>query len=299
MRNRASGTAILVALGMLTLGHRRPSRRGELVSAQERTLLRHTLRQMGGLPAVLSSRACIACAGVMERLFVPRIITHFGIRKVMIERAARRAIGEGFAQVVVIGAGLDLLTLRLALSGANARLIEIDHPATQASKRRMLALAAIEAHSIELISADLATTTVADSLARAARFDPALPTIFVVEGLTMYLTGPQVRTLLKNLRQSAPASRLLVTFMEPNAAGRVRFARETPLLRLLLRLIGEPFQWGVAKAELPSFLRSEGWTLLHLSGPPEFAACADSAGIHLAERECVGEHLAQASPNEM
>jgi methyltransferase (TIGR00027 family) len=295
MRDQASGTAIVVALGMLSLGHRRQDQGGVLVSSWERTLLHQTLQQIGGAPALLSTSFCRVFARPVERLFVPGILSHFGIRKRLIEQAVMRGIREGFTQVVVIGAGLDLLTLRIDRSAVGARCIELDHPATQARKRQMLAFAEVDPHRVELVPADLGRTSVSAALARSTRFDRSLPTVFVVEGLTMYLAATQVRSLLTDLPQAAPSARLLMTFMEPDAAGRARFTRQTVLLRILLRVCGEPFKWGLHAAAMPEFLDTAGWALRHLSGPPEFIACAGAAGISMTEQDFSGEYLAEAS----
>jgi methyltransferase (TIGR00027 family) len=256
MRDHASATAILVALGMLSLAQRPQDRGASLISPSERTLLRNTLAHIGCIPAILS---------------------------------------EGFTQVIVIGAGLDMLTLRLNRTAPGIRCIEIDHPATLAHKRQMLALASTDAHHIDLVVADLARTTVTEALTRSAHFDRSLPTLFVAEGLTMYLTPAQVRNLLADLLHAAPNARLLMTFMQPGTAGRVRFTRQTILLRLLLQLLGEPFQWGLRTTDLPDFLNASGWTLAHLSGPPEFSACATAASINFPESAFLGEYLAEAS----
>lgn len=295
MRDQASGTAILVALGLLSLGHRRHDQGGVLVSSWERTLLHQTLKQIGRAPALLSTCFCLALTRTVERLCVPGIFVHFGIRKRLIAEAVMRGISEGFTQVVVIGAGLDLLTLRIDRSAVGARCIELDHPATQAKKLQMLALAQADSHRVELIPADLGRTSVSEALARSARFDRSLPTVFVVEGLTMYLTATQVRSLLTDLLQAAPSARLLITFMEPDASGQARFTRQTVLLRILLRVCGEPFKWGLHAAAMPEFFDTAGWALRHLSGPPEFVACAGAAGISMTEQDFIGEYLAEAS----
>lgn len=295
MRDHASGTAILVALGILALGQRRPEQGGALVSEWERSLLRETLREIGGVAAALSSPVGLAIAAPAERLCVPGIITHFGLRKRLIERGVASAVNGGYGRVVVIGAGLDMLTLRMERSGLGARCVELDHPATQAYKRKLLARAGAVARRIELVPADLARITVSEALARSMGADLALPTVFVVEGVTMYLDEGQVRGLLADLRSVAPRARLLFTFMEPDASGHVRFTRQTPMLRLLLRLCGEPFKWGVRAAELGAFLEAAGWTLERVAGPAEFAACARGSGLRMSEDAFVGEFLAEAS----
>lgn len=53
----------------------------------------------------------------------------------------------------------------------------------------------------------------------AAGFDPSLPSVWVAEGLVMYLSDEAVTTLLRELHSvSAPGSRLLVMVRAPAAA---------------------------------------------------------------------------------
>ncbi len=66
------------------------------------------------------------------------------------------------------------------------------------------------------------------------------------------------------------------------------------LLRLVLKVCGEPFNWGIHARDLPTFLNTQGWSLRHLSGPPEFTACAANVGFDMPERAFVGEYLAEA-----
>src|SRR5712672_3174711 len=74
----------------------------------------------------------------IERESAPGLSRHWFSRKRMIERLVREAMAEGFSQLLVIGAGLDTLPLRLARRGALSRVVCVDHPATQALVRRAL-----------------------------------------------------------------------------------------------------------------------------------------------------------------
>jgi methyltransferase (TIGR00027 family) len=58
------------------------------------------------------------------------------------EDSARRAIEQGVRQILVLGAGLDTFAYRLE-PAKDLRVFELDHPATQADKRRRLAQAQI------------------------------------------------------------------------------------------------------------------------------------------------------------
>ena len=60
------------------------------------------------------------------------------------EGVARRAVEEGARQVVILGAGLDTFACRIAPKDG-LRVFEVDHPSTQAEKRRRLAAAGVDA----------------------------------------------------------------------------------------------------------------------------------------------------------
>ena len=87
--------------------------------------------------AVAEARADPAMRGL--RLYV-------AMRSRFAEDAARRAIARGVRQVVVLGAGLDTFAYRVE-PVEGLRVTEVDHPATQAEKRRRLAAAGIAAPS--------------------------------------------------------------------------------------------------------------------------------------------------------
>ena len=60
------------------------------------------------------------------------------LRKRWIESRVRAKIAAGASQVVVLGAGLDTLGVRLASERPDLRVVEIDHPATLAVKRSVV-----------------------------------------------------------------------------------------------------------------------------------------------------------------
>jgi O-methyltransferase involved in polyketide biosynthesis len=76
-----------------------------------------------------------AFVAVIESMTSPGILLHYALRKQYLEAVAEAAIGEGFGQVVVLGAGLDTLALRQHRVHGHVLYVEVDHQATQACKR--------------------------------------------------------------------------------------------------------------------------------------------------------------------
>jgi len=122
------------------------------------------------------------------------------------------------------------------------RFIEVDHPATQAVKR----LAIDERRNLDFIAANLAEERLQDALAGGAYRRDA-PSVFVIEGLLMYLTDAQIAVLFAAIAelQRAPGT-LVFTMMAPACDGRPRFHNATPLVTGLLSLWSEPLQVGAA-----------------------------------------------------
>ena len=205
----------------------------------------------------------------IERVTVPGIFLHYLMRKLFIEEAVRQSLGASAAvsQVVVIGAGLDTLGARLALDGAsNVRVVEVDHPATQAVKRRALARYGLPREGFAFVELDLTVRVLAESLGDRHQLDPRLPAIFVAEGLLMYLTPERAADFFRELHQiGAPGSRVVFTFMESDRNDRIRFKNLPwwygPLLDFWLRRLGEPMRWAIDRSRLAGWLSDLGWTL--------------------------------------
>lgn len=177
--------------------------------------------------------------------------------------AARAA---GVRQLVVLGAGLDMRAWRLAdLQGV--ALFEVDHPATQAAKRRQVA--ALQAHTaMTFVAVDLTRDDLAARL-RAAGFRDDVPAMWIWQGVVMYLPRQAVAATLATLAAlSAPGSRLAMTYVTPDHAAQ-------PALGGLLRivtLIGEPFLGMLTTAEVAGLLADAGLRLLSDTDPVRWAA---------------------------
>jgi methyltransferase (TIGR00027 family) len=193
------------------------------------------------------SRAPLSWAvWLAERATVPGLMLHFMLRKRFIADSVRASLAAGGRQVVVIGAGFDTLAARLAAEFPQARFIEIDHPATQAAKR----LAIDGRGNLDFIAADLAEIRLQDALAGGAYRRDA-PSVFVIEGLLMYLTDAQIAALFAALAelQRSPGT-VIFSAMEPAPDARARFHNATPLATRLLSLWSEPFRSAMRRETL-------------------------------------------------
>lgn len=176
--------------------------------------------------------------------------------------AVTDALDAGIRQVVVLGAGYDSRAWRLARPGV--RFFEVDHPATQSDKRGRAPAA-----GPRYVPVDLGVDEPREALS-AAGHDPARPSLFIAEGLTMYLTEARVRELLLTLGRLAPGSTLAVNFGLGTEAGATRASRAGAVLaRLHLTLSGEHINFRPSLDHAARVLTATGWTPRRIWTAPE------------------------------
>jgi methyltransferase (TIGR00027 family) len=132
-------------------------------------------------------------------------------RTVFLDDLLISACAEGARQVVLLGAGFDARAFRLRWPDG-VRCFELDTPDVLASKERVVAAHRARPRCARLlVPADLRGDWPAQLT--AADFDPARPTVWIAEGLLVYLDPDQVDRLAATVtRLSAPASQLGLTF---------------------------------------------------------------------------------------
>jgi methyltransferase (TIGR00027 family) len=295
---RPSETALLIARAMVFLAH--DPQVSALVPPEAAEEYRWFLESADPRLARLAAFAgrtwpLRSLAYFWESFAIPGIMLHYAARKLFLEHVARAALDSGITQVVVLGAGLDTLALRLHRERPDVFFFECDHPATQRLKRK-----AFEAHrrigpNLHLVELDLARRTLEEALLGALGYQPAADTLLIAEGLTMYLQPSELDGIFAFLREhTGPDSRFAFTFMEPQADGTLDFPGSSPLVRPWLHRVGEPFTWGKRRADLPAYLEARGFTLAELAGADtlreRYLAPAGLADRRLA----VGEWLAVA-----
>ena len=270
--DRPSSTATLIAAATVFLDGD-PQARG-LVPAGAAALCRRFISSSPMPTRAVTGALCHPAlrwlARLAERSTVPGLMLHFMLRKRMIESAVTEAIFRGASQVVVLGAGLDTLALRLHRSHPAVTFIEIDHPATQRLKREAVEADQAGGRNLVFQPADLSRQALDEALACVTAYRRGANSVFVIEGVLMYLTRTEVSTLFRLFgAQGGDAIRVVFTVMEPLAGGRIDFHNATPLVKRLLRLWSEPFKSGIAMAELPAFLQQSGFA-------PNIVANADT-----------------------
>lgn len=204
----------------------------------------------------------------IEKSSAPGGRVHYLVRKRFIEEETRKSLAEGFRQVVVLGAGYDSLAYRLHRDFPDVLFLEIDHPASQAVKRRALAKGRVE-DNLQLLPADLGQVPLAEALAEVPRFSESATTLFVAEGVIIYLTEEETAGLFRALAAIPGCARFAFTFLEPGGDGSPLFSKSTNPLGFWFRRVGEPIKSGIRRGALAELLSVSGFRVESLSSTEE------------------------------
>lgn len=165
------------------------------------------------------------------------------VRTRFAEESLAAAVAHGVRQLVVLGAGLDTYAYRTSLGG-RLRMFEVDHPATQAWKRRRLAEAGIPVpRALTFAPVDFERETLADGLS-AAGFDPAQQTFFSWLGVVPYLTEQAVFSTLGFTAGLPGGAHVVFDYGNPppSGAGRDELAPPGRTLAARVASVGEAFR---------------------------------------------------------
>ena len=210
------------------------------------------------LPARLDARLARALQGPeppgfrakVDRSFLRRHSKIMAVRTLAIDAALRAASAP---QVVILGAGLDGRAWRMP-ELADSLVLEVDHPDSQADKRTRVAALTQRAREVRFLPVDFARDSLRDALARA-QHDPALRTMWLWEGVVMYLTPAQVEaTLAVVAERSAPGSHLSILYHSPHWI--------LKLVGLVVRRVGEPLRSAFTPAVMRALLAKFAFRVL-------------------------------------
>ncbi len=164
-------------------------------------------------------------------------------------------------QVLILGAGFDSRPYRLpGMDGVE--VFEVDHPDTQALKRRVLSRGGRNIPgSVHLVPVVFGRDDLDQALA-AAGFATAQPTLALWEGTTNYLDATAVNRTFAFLDEAlGGGSPVLYTYVHAGVVdGTIAFEGGATTTRAV-RKVGEPMTFGFDPDDVPAFLLQHGFDL--------------------------------------
>jgi methyltransferase (TIGR00027 family) len=205
-------------------------------------------------------------------------------RTAFVDELVMSSIATGLRQVVICGAGYDDRALRFRTPGV--RFFELDHPDTQQDKASRLKALDVGASTVTLAAADFRTDDVAMVLARAGH-DASAPSLFVCEGLIVYLDRATCHRLLAALAARAAPGSVLGATLSTHADGADSASVVAEANSRRRRAATEPWQTILPAAEHLALLTQAGWAVTRT-----LAAPASSTNVSHGRRSL----LVHASP---
>ena len=162
-------------------------------------------------------------------------------------------------QFVLLGAGYDTRAYG-ALMRDTLTFFELDRENTQELKVAHLREAGIDADHVRFVTVDFEKE---DAFAKleAAGYDPSKKTLFLWEGVTLYLAEENVRSTLRDIHHHAAPGSVMVA----DLYGERFLQRVSPRARKMLEYTNEGLGFALpfaadAQQVLREFLKSEGMT---------------------------------------
>ena len=182
----------------------------------------------------------------------------------------RAELQRGIRQLVILGAGYDARAHRIdEIEATGSEVFEVDHPDTQAAKRKRLQGASGLTPNVRYVPCDFEQQHLATQLADAG-WEADHRSIFVWEGVTNYLDEAAVVAVLDTVSRTKPGSVIAFTYIHRGAIdGTEKFEGAAKLVESV-RKLGEPWKFGLRPEELPAFLAPFEMTLEQDVGTAEY-----------------------------
>lgn len=230
-------------------------------------------------------------AELIESLMMPNIMLHYALRKKYIEEHVVKSINSGTTQVISLGAGFDTLAFRLSKINTDVNFIEIDHPATHTTKKQALNIEAENRTNFHFLPVDFTKDNLVDKLTGASFYSPKKVTLFIIEGVLMYLSVSQIQALFQSITELSKAkSEVIFTAVQPESKDVQSYG---VLLKLYLKIKGEPLYWNCAKKDMDGFLKTMNYKLHGIGASEDFKK---QYIPNYKKRLHEGEYIAIASP---
>lgn len=179
---------------------------------------------------------------------LPQLQRMVAARTLDVDRMVAELLPKGLVQVVLVGAGYDMRPFRLLEHAPHVHTFELDLPHMVEDRASLLGrLDDLPAIRRTQVPFDLRLQTVAEALTSGHGFDPSETTVFVVEGVSMYLTPDRFDRLVTGIRDllNGRGSVLWIDLVSRAVIdGRTGFESAVGFVESMQRL-GEPFLFGL------------------------------------------------------
>jgi methyltransferase (TIGR00027 family) len=179
-------------------------------------------------------------------------------RERYIDDVLQSFLDDGLEQLVILGAGYDSRAYRFAVSGTG--VFEVDHPATQADKlAKLRTIFRKIPEYVRYVPIDFNTQTLEKRLFDCG-YDRSHKTLFIWQGVTMYLTDEAVdATLDFVVKHSAQGSAVVFDYIFRSVLDGIQKHSEVGGMRRYRFMTGEGLTFGIPEGMVETFLKERGF----------------------------------------
>lgn len=201
-----------------------------------------------------------AVAEQSERL-VPGVGVSCLVRVMYFDDVVKASIADGLEQLIILGAGYDSRAYRIE-GLEHVRVFEVDNPATQKLKTaKVREIFGVLPDHVTYLPVDLAADDLGQRLAECG-YDRSRKTLFLAEGLLMYLPPPAVDGLLAFIfKNSGKGSTVIFDYIPASVVDGTCEQDAGRNWQKGVTDADEPFLFGIEEVALEAFLHERGFTL--------------------------------------
>ena len=177
-------------------------------------------------------------------------------RERYIDDVLQKYLNEGLQQLVILGAGYDSRAYRFDLTG-RVKTFEVDHPDTQTDKLgKVRSIFGKIPEQVSYVPVDFNSQILSERLLSSG-YDPGLISLFIWQGVTMYLTPEGVDTTLAFVAKKASA--IVFDYVYQAVLEGIQKQSEISNMRRYRFMTGEGLTFGIPEGTAGTFLRARGF----------------------------------------
>lgn len=204
-----------------------------------------------------------------ERL-VPGAANSLVARVRYFDDIVRSSVDDGLEQLVILGAGYDTRAYRIE-GLKKIKVFEADHPATQQIKKeKIIEIFGSMPDHVALIPVDITANDLEQKLMESG-YDRSKKTLFIMEGLLMYLSPDIVDALLSFIaHNSGRESAVIFDYIPASVVDGTCELEAGRNWRKGVADVGEPFLFGIEEGGLEDYLSRRGFMNIKNVSPEDY-----------------------------
>ncbi len=182
-----------------------------------------------------------------------------------------KEVRKNILQVVFLGAGYDTRSIRYQEFLDDTKIFELDAPTTQNEKIKLLKKNKIDIpENINFVPIDFNLDDLKQTLLKAG-YDATKRTLFIWEGVSMYVTDHTVNATLSFIRNTAEKGSIVAfDYLYSSVIRNECTYYGAQKIATVVKAGGESFTFGIEEGKIKEFLDDKGFTPMAHYTPAEF-----------------------------